>query len=126
MEVASLRVATLHNHAGTVTHSRVAGRAIHVEALLATSQNIHRDWEGHAIALFPAREACIEIAIFAKLIACNRVLHLRTNRAAIRKKRGTALRQKFRLIVHILPAAKRRKQRNRCGGSDNKPRSACV
>ena len=105
VEAASLRIPALNDHADAIAHARMTRRAVDVIPLLSTLKHLHRGWKRHAVPLFSIHQAGIEVSVFMQLVARNRILHLRSHRAAIRIKIRAALRKELRLILHILTAA---------------------
>ena len=109
-QVAGGLVAAFNNHAAPISHAGMTRGAINVEAFLPALEYRLSYRERHCI-LFPiVDQAGIEIRIRVELAAGHSSIHLRTNRAAIGKKFGFALRNHFRLILHILPATRERDQ----------------
>jgi len=121
MKTPSLRVTTLHNHADPISYTRVAWRAVDVVSLLSTLKHLHRSREGHAVALFSVHQPRVEVRICMQLIPRNRILDLRTHRAAIRIEVCPTLRKELGLIMHILTAARHNQQRQRRSGEGDAP-----
>ena len=86
MEIAGWTIAALDDHPGTVTHARVARRAVDVEPFLAALKHFHRNREGHHVALLAVLQAGVKVLVLVELSARYGVLHLRPRRASVREK----------------------------------------
>src|ERR1700722_20389681 len=83
----------------------MTGRAIDVEALLASRQHLHGDRERHQVSFLAVNQAGVEKAVFAQLAASHGVRNLGPDGAAICEEGCAPLGNEFGLVLHILAAA---------------------